>query len=602
MTDQKPTKDIKLKGIAVSPGIAIGKARLVDRSRQKIIYQYLINEKEIHNEVKRFTEALQATKEQIITFKNRMSDQVREHSFILDAYLMIVDDSMISQTTVNTILAEKINAEWALKKSVQKIRKFFQEIDDEYIRDRMNDVENVAERILRNLSGKEQDSLSEIEDRAIIVAHDLSPADTSQLDTAMVIGFITDVGGRTSHTAIMAQSLKIPAVVGLESVTRRVQDGDLLIVDGYNGEVIVSPDEATVTIYKEKQDYLEGYRTSILRLSHLPSETVDGYKLSVKANIEFLEEVVSAKDHGAEGIGLYRTEYHYMQSRGIPDEEELFDDYRQVAEIMAPAPVTIRTLDLGADKLLADHDLAREVNPALGLRAIRFCLKEPEIFKSQIRAILRASAFGRIQMMFPMISGLQELLDAKKMYQEVMNDLEREGIDFDRDMKIGIMIEVPSAVTIADILARHVDFFSIGTNDLIQYALAIDRVNEHVAYMYEPYHPAVIRMIIQTVKAAKDEGIEVALCGEMAGDPFSASILLGAGVDELSANAGAIPILKKIIRSISREEAVNDLKQIMKLTTAREVRKFATCKMERALPELKESDFYMKLSLNESVN
>lgn len=602
MTDRNSVKNKKLKGIAVSQGIIIGKARLVDRSRQKIIYQYLINEKEIHSEVERFKEALKATKEQIITFKNRMSDQIREHSFILDAHLMIVDDSMISDTTINTILAEKINAEWALKKSIQKIRKFFEEIDDEYIRDRMNDVENVAERILRNLSGKELDSLSEIDDRAVIVAHDLSPADTSQLNTAMVMGFITDMGGRTSHTAIMAQSLKIPAVVGLESVTGQVQDGDLLIVDGYSGEVIVCPDEETIRTYTEKQDHLERYRTSILRLSHLPSETIDGYRLVVKANIEFLEEVVSAKDHGAEGIGLYRTEYHYMQSRGIPDEEELFDDYRQVAEIMAPAPVTIRTLDLGADKLLPDHDLTREVNPALGLRAIRFCLKEPGIFKSQIRAILRASAFGRIQIMFPMISGLQELLDAKRIFYGVMTDLEREKIEFDRDMKIGIMIEVPSAVTVADILARHVDFFSIGTNDLIQYALAIDRVNEHVAYMYEPYHPAVLRMIMQTAKAAKDEGVEVALCGEMAGDPFSASILLGMGIDELSVNAGSIPLLKKIIRSISREEAVHDLKKIMRLTTAGEVRKFVTCKMERSLPELKETDFYMKLPLNGYIN
>ena len=602
MTGHNSGKNIKLQGIAVSPGIIIGKARLVDRSKQKIIYQYLINEKEIHNEVERFREALKATKEQIITLRDRMSDQIKEHSFILEAHLMIVDDSMVTDTTINTILEEKVNAEWALKKSVQKIRNFFEEIDDEYIRDRINDVENVAERILRNLAGKGQDSLSEIDDRVIIVAHDLSPADTSELNTAMVVGFITDVGGRTSHTAIMAQSLKIPAVVGLESVTNQVQDGDLLIVDGYNGEIVVSPDKDTIVVYEEKQDYLERYRSSIVRLSYLPSETIDGYRLAVKANIEFLEEVVSAKDHGAEGIGLYRTEYHYMRSRGIPEEEELFDDYRQVAEIMSPAPVTIRTLDLGADKFLSDHELAREVNPALGLRAIRFCLKETEIFKSQMRAILRASAFGRIQMMFPMISGLQELIEAKKILQVVMTDLEREKIAFDRNMKIGIMIEVPSAVTMADILARHVDFFSIGTNDLIQYALAIDRVNEHVAYMYEPYHPAVIRMITQTVKFAKDAGIEVALCGEMAGDPFCASLLLGMGIDELSVNTGTIPLLKRIIRSFSREDAVNDLKKIIELTTSRDVRKFIMDRMETSLPELLEKDYYLKLSQSNSFH
>ncbi len=602
MTDRKNRENIRLRGIAVSPGIIIGKARLVDRSKQKIIYQYLINEREIYKEVTRFREALHATKEQIVTLKNRMSDQIREHSFILDTHLMIVDDSMVSDTTINTILEEKINAEWALKKSVQKIRKLFEEIDYEYIRDRINDVENVAERILRNLSGREQDSLSEINERVIIVAHDLSPADTSELNTAMVLGFITDVGGRTSHTAIMAQSLKIPAVVGLESITSQVQDGDLLIVDGYNGEIILGPDEDTILAYEEKHDYHERYRSSILRLSHLPSETIDGHRLAIKANIEFLEEVVSAKDYGAEGIGLYRTEYHYLKSGVMPDEEDLFDDYRQVAEIMAPSPVTIRTLDLGGDKFMSGHELTREVNPALGLRAIRFCLKEPGIFKTQLRAILRASVHGQIQMMFPMISGLQELLDAKKILSEVMEELENKKVGYDRDIRVGIMIEVPSAVTMADILARHVDFFSIGTNDLIQYALAIDRVNEHVAYMYEPYHPAVIRMITQTVKSAKDEGIEVALCGEMAGDPFCAPLLLGIGIDELSVNAGAIPLLKKLIRSISRKDAVNDLREIMKLTTAKEVRKFIMQRVETLMPELKERDFYIKLSQSNSLS
>ena len=600
MTIHKTVENVKLQGIGVSAGIVIGKARLVDRSKRKIIYQYLINEKEINKEVERFKEALELTKEQIIALKNGMSDQIREHSFILDAHLMIVDDSMVSDTTINTILEERINAEWALKKSVQKIRQMFEEIDYEYIRDRINDVENVAERILRNLAGEEQDSLAHINERVIIVAHDLSPADTSELNTSMVIGFITDVGGRTSHTAIMAQALKIPAIVGLESATAQVQNGDLLIVDGYNGEIIINPDEETIIGYEEKQDYHERYRTSILKQSHLPSETLDGYRVAIKANIEFLEEVVSAKENGAEGIGLYRTEYHYLRSKRIPDEEELFDDYREVAEIMAPAAVTIRTLDLGGDKVLTDKELIRVANPALGLRAIRFCLKEPDIFRSQLRAILRASVFGEIQMMFPMISGLQELLETKGILNEVKNDLEKEQIPYDRNMKIGIMIEVPSAVTMADILAEHVDFFSIGTNDLIQYALAIDRVNEHVAYMYEPYHPAVIRMIAQTVKAAKNAGIHVALCGEMAGDPFSAPILLGMGIDELSVNTGAIPLLKKVIRSMSREDAVHDVKEIMKLSTAAEVRDFIMQRMEILMPGIKERDFYIKFSLSNS--
>lgn len=601
MTDQQVQKTKILQGIAVSPGIIIGKARFVDRSRQKIIYQYLIDEKQVSREVERFKDALETTKEQIISLKSKMNDQVKEHAFILDTHLMIVDDSMVSDSTTSTILEEKINAEWALRKSVQKIRKIFEKIDYEYIRDRINDVENVAERILRNLAGKEQDSLSEINERVIVVAHDLSPADTSELNTSMVMGFITDVGGRTSHTAIMAQALKIPAVVGLESVTHQVEDNFLLIVDGYKGEVIIGPDENTIVAYEEKRIRHEIYKSNILRLSHLPAETVDGHRITIKANIEFSEEVVAAKDHGSEGIGLYRTEFLYLRSKGVPDEEDLFEDYRGVAEESSPDPVTIRTLDLGGDKFSSDMKLTEEMNPALGLRAIRFCLKERDIFKSQLRAILRASKYGQIRMMFPMISGLQELLEAKEILGEVMDDLDRERVEYDRDMKIGVMIEVPSAVVVADILARHVDFFSIGTNDLIQYALAIDRVNEHVAFMYEPYHPAVIRMIQQSVNAARDAGIGVSLCGEMAGDPFCTSILLGAGIAELSMNTGGIPIMKEIIRSISMKEAEEDLKKILELTTAKEVRSFIEKKIRSLLPELREKDFFKEIALNSLV-
>ncbi len=586
MTESTQMENTLMKGIAVSSGIVIGKARLVDRSRQKIIYQYLINEKEINREVERFEEALELTKEQIINLKKGMSDSIREHSFILDTCLMIIDDNMIRETTIKTILEEKINAEWALKKSVQQIRQLFDDIDHEYIKSRIHDVESVTERILRNLSGKEQDSLSKINDRVIIIAHDLSPADTSELNTSMVMGFVTDVGGKTSHTAIMAQALKIPAVVGLETVTRNVQDGDLIIIDGYNGEIVVNPDDETIISYQEKELYYKNYISSILRSSHLPSETIDGHRISIMANIEFLEEVASAKENGAEGIGLYRTEYLYLRSGEIPPEDELFDDYRQVAEMMSPAPVTIRTLDIGGDKLMSFQDLSKEINPALGLRAIRFCLKEQGIFRSQLRAILRASLYGNIRIMFPMISGLKEFISAKKIMSDVMKDLEKERIDFDHGIKVGAMIEVPSAVMVADILAREADFFSIGTNDLIQYALAIDRGNEHVAYMYEPFHPAVLRMIIQTVRAAEEAGIEVAMCGEMAGDPYCASLLLGIGINELSLNIGNIPLLKKLIRSLSKKECEKELKFIMEMTTVDEIRKFIIDKTDLLIPEM----------------
>ena len=584
MTEQEATENIKLTGIAVSPGIVIGKARLVERSKQKIIYQYLINETEIHREVERFKKALELTKDQILALKKRMSDSIKEHSFIMDAHLMIVDDKMISDATIEIILEEKINAEWALKKSVQKIRKVFDQIDYEYIRDRINDVENVVERILRNLAGKEQESLSKINERVIIVAHDLTPGDTSELNTSMVKGFITDVGGKTSHTAIMAQSLKIPAVLGLEKATG-IEDGTLLIVDGYKGEVIINPDDDTIITYQEKIIYYDNYISSVLRLSHLPSETVDGYGLGVKANIEFLEEVVSAKDSGAEGIGLYRTEFLYLRNKGIPDEDELFEDYKQVAEIIAPAPVTIRTLDIGGDKILPYSRLSTEANPALGLRAIRFCLKEQDIFKSQLRAILRASIHGNIRIMFPMISGIQEFLDAKEILLQVMESLDKEKIPYDNNIKVGAMIEIPSAVMIADILAENADFFSIGTNDLIQYTLAIDRSNENVAYMYEPYHPAVIRMIMQVVKAAKNAGIEVSLCGEMASDPFCIPILLGIGINELSLTAAGIPLIKKLIRSLSKEEADKDLEEITRLKTSEEIKTFILKKTKYLVPD-----------------
>lgn len=576
----------KVKGIAVSPGIIIGKAHLIDRSRVKILYQYLISDQQVNQEVERFKEALNAAKDQIIHLKNRMPEQIKKHSFILDTHLMIMDDSMFFNATINAILSEKINAEWAVKKSVENVENLFSQIDDPYIKERIVDVQYVAERVLRNLAGKEQESLYEINERVIIVAHELSPADTSSINIAKVMGFITDVGGRTSHAAIIAQSLKIPAVVALETVTRQVQEGTLLIVDGNTGEVIIDPDDDLIILYQEKQLNQERFESSIIRLSHLPAETKDGHKIKVRANIEFLEEVTAAKDNGAEGIGLYRTEFHYLRSQGLPTEDDLFEDYKEVAEILAPNPVTIRTLDLGGDRFSSEVSWTKETNPALGLRAIRFCLKQPSMFKSQLRAILRASAFGDIQLMFPMISGLQELLDSRKILKEVMAELDQERTAYDRNIKVGVMIEVPSAVTVADILAKHADFFSIGTNDLIQYALAIDRVNEHVAFMYQPFHPAILRMILQVIKAAKQAGIPVALCGEMAGDPLFTSVLLAMGIDELSLNAGGIPMIKKMTRSLSLDKAKADLRKIMKLDTASQVKEFIVKKMKPLLDEL----------------
>jgi phosphotransferase system enzyme I (PtsI) len=584
MMDNHTGEQKRLRGIAVSPGIIIGKAHLVYRSKIKILYQYLIRDEQLNKEVKRFEKALSVTENQILNLKNRMPNQVKEHSFILDSCLMILKDSMITDSTIQRILNDKINAEWALQKSVEDISQVFDQIDDDYIKSRINDVENVTERVLRNLSGKAQESLAGVSERVIIVAHDLSPADMTELNIDKVMGFITNVGGKTSHTAIMAQALELPAVMGLESATDQVEDGDLLILDGNAGDVIINPDDIEINNYKKKQIQHEEYKSLIVKTSHLPATTLDGHRIVIKANVEFFEEVMSVRDYGGEGVGLFRTELLYLKSKGFPTEEELFEDYREVVETIAPDPVTIRTLDLGGDKFDSKLEISKETNPALGLRAIRLCLKETEMFKTQLRAILRASIYGEVQIMFPMISGLQEVLDAKKILGQAKEDLNHEKIEYDHEIKVGIMIEIPSAVTMAEVLAKHVDFFNIGTNDLIQYALAIDRINEHVAYMYQPFHPAILKMIQQVVNAARNAGINVSLCGEMAGDPLCVPILLSIGINELSMNARTIPIIKKIIRSISIEETCDDFENVTELSTAEEVREYVFDRMKSKVP------------------
>jgi phosphotransferase system enzyme I (PtsI) len=380
-------------------------------------------------------------------------------------------------------------------------------------------------------------------------------------------------------------------VVGLESATSLVKDGDLLIVDGNTGDVIINPEDNAIIQYQEKQLQHEQYKSTIARTSYLPAVTLDGHQISVKANIEFLEEVTAVKDFGGEGIGLYRTEYLYLKSRRLPEEEEMLEDYREVAELVYPHPVTIRTVDLAGEKLASNLEITKEINPALGLRAIRFCLREPDIFKVQLRAILRASAFGNVQVMFPMISGLQEVLDAKRILCEVKSELDQQKIKYDPHIKTGIMIEIPSAVMIAEVLASHVDFFSIGTNDLIQYGLAIDRGNEHLADMYQPFHPAILKMIQHVVDAAKGSGIGVSICGEMAGDPLCVSILLGLGIEDLSMNPRAVPLIKTIIRSISMEEARRDFENAIRGNTADEVRAYILDRMRSRVPELEEKGY-----------
>lgn len=565
------TENRRYQGTGASPGIVIGEARVADRTKV-VVVERSVPVDDIAGEIQRFHAALLRAKEDLLALKDQISrTQGTEHLYVIDTHLMILDDTMLTTETVTLIEREMINAEAALNKTLKKFTVFFEGIEDEYLRERGSDVETVVERVLRNMLGKRHDLLCEAEGRVVIVAHDLSPADILQFDKEKVIGFVTDLGGKTSHTAIVSRSLEIPAVVGLESITGEVSDGDSIIVDGAKGLVIVNPDEETFRDYLQQKQYYEYREKELLKLRDLPAETLDGQRMLLKGNVEFIEEVPSIKKHGGEGIGLFRTEMLFLGRSTIPDEEEQFRTYAEIARQMAPFPVTIRTLDVGGDKFVPELNLNDELNPALGLRAIRLSLRCPELFKTQLRAILRASFFGKVKVFFPMISGVAELRSAKAFLEESKEELRAASIPFDEDMEIGIMIETPSAVIIADLLASEVDFFSVGTNDLIQYSLAIDRTNEHLSDLYEPLHPAVLRSLKIVAEAAHGAGIYVSICGEMAAEPNYLPILLGLGFDELSMNAVSIPKVKKILRRCSRSDAEEMVKQALSFSTATEV-------------------------------
>jgi phosphotransferase system enzyme I (PtsI) len=564
-----------LKGIGVSPGVAIGKAFRVDRDRVSLVYYYLPSPAQTEKEKNRFDAAVDKAEADLKEIKSKIADEFPEHSFILDTHIYMLRDRMLYNETIRLIEEQGINAEWALRQAVENAQLIFEKIEDEYIRSRISDVDYVAERVLENLTGQNRRSVAGIKERVIIVAQDLSPADTLQLQVEKTLGFVTDMGGKTSHTAIITRSLDIPAVVGLENVYQAVRSGELMVVDGYAGKAIIDPDEELLNYYYERQYQLENYRKEVARCAELPAETEDGYTIKIQANIELLEEVVAVIDNGAEGVGLYRTEYLYLNLDNPPDEETLFWDYREVAEIIYPEMVTIRTLDLGADKVPSRMREWGETNPALGLRSIRLCLQEDELFRTQLRAILRVSGITKnVRIMFPMISGLGELHAAKDILNQVKQSLTQESIEVDPDLQVGIMIEVPSAVAVADLLANEVDFFSIGTNDLVQYALAIDRVNENVAHLYEPLHPAILRMVKQAADAGRFAGIPVSLCGELAAEPLYAPILLGFELDSLSMNPMAVPRVKKIIRNANLEESKEHLKEVLQLSTASKVNEY----------------------------
>jgi phosphotransferase system enzyme I (PtsI) len=560
-----------IHGIGASPGIVIGKAYMVERFKVRLPQKRILSE-QVKGEVERFLKAIQQSRDQLAEIKEKILDpEVRKHAFILDVHVMILNDQMLIQDTVDAIRKKKVNAEWALDLTVEKLDAAFKAIEDEYLRERRSDLHYVSARIFRNLLGKKHDDITKIKGKVVIVAHDLSPADTLQMNLKYVAGFITDIGGKVSHTAILSRSLGIPAVVGLEVATSLVNGGDLLVIDGETGEVAINPTEEVSQSFLERKRRVKTMEREILKYASLPAETRDGVRIRLQANIEMVEEIASAKTHGAEGIGLYRTEILYLNRKDLPTEEEHYQTYRRLAESIFPASATIRTLDIGGDKFLPDYSKSNEMNPAMGLRAIRFSIKETDIFKAQLRGILRASAHGKLRILFPMISGIEEIRQAKAILEEVKKGLAKARILFDRGIEIGAMIEIPSASVTVDLLSKEVDFFSIGTNDLIQYALAIDRINEHVSYLYEPLHPAILRIIRGVVQSAHQARIPVAICGEMAAEPAYALILLGLGLNEFSMNPVAIPKVKKILRMARFEETRSLVEELFQFPTASEI-------------------------------
>lgn len=565
-------KNHLLKGIGASPGIAIGKVFLIDRDHLELSHYNITTNEEIEKETERFKGAIAESRAQLLKVKkNSNKKKFKEAQYIIDTHVLLLQDKVLMENTIKAIKHEKIDAALALKKTIDGLRKHLANINDEYMQERTSDIDYIEQRILRNLAGIKSDIITASKEKIIIVANDLSPADTVNLNVNEVLGFTLDCGGRTSHTAIIARALKIPAVVGLKDITSRVKTGDTIIIDGIHGVVIINPTPDKFLQYNQQKSQYDEFEMGLLKYRDLPAETCDGFRIKLLANIEIMEELPSVIDYGAEGIGLYRTEFLFLNRKDLPSEKEQFEIYKKVTETISPNPVTIRTLDIGGDKFMSQIDFAEEINPVMGLRAIRFCLKEVAIFKTQLRAILRASAYGKVRILFPMISGIEEVWQTKKILDEVKKELNAEMKAFDPDIEIGIMVEVPSAGTIADLLAKEVNFFSIGTNDLIQYTLAIDRVNEQVSYLYEPLHPAVLRLIRNIINSAHSNGITVAMCGEMAGEPFYIPILLGLGIDELSMNVMALPRVKRILRSLYYKESKSITDDVFKLSTAREI-------------------------------
>lgn len=556
------SREIRINGVAASPGICIGKAYLVDTEGVDVVQKFNIPDDLMSQEVNRFKTAVNESRRELRAIINASKEELNGHGSILEAHELLLRDKMLYARTIETIQKEQVNAEWALKKVVAAVKQVFLEMEDQYLKERAEDVVQVSDRILHHLAGANSVNIAEINKRVILVAPDLSPAETSQINLERIKGFVTDVGARASHTGIIARTLQLPAVLGASAATRRIQNDDLIIVDGIDGIVVIHPEEETIIAYEEKGYNYETFHAGLLRQSSCEATTQDGIDIPVMGNIELFSEVVSAKDHGADGVGLYRTEFQFVGQNRFPTEEEMYAHYRDVVEVMTPKPVTIRTLDVNGDKVLSKNQRTVESNPALGLRGIRYCLARQGLFISQLKAILRAAAHGKVRILLPMISLPSEIDQTIKLLDQAARELAASGYNFQRDIEVGIMIEVPAAAIVADLFAPKVDFFSIGTNDLIQYTLAIDRGNSEVEHLFQPLHPAVLQMIRHVIQVGRKNKVKVYMCGEMAGELEYLPILLGLGLDELSMNPQAIPAVKCMIRGLTLKESQNFAKEI----------------------------------------
>ena len=551
-----PKGEKAFRGIAVSAGICRGKILVLHRARH-VVAKRDLPPNEIEAEVGRFEKALVQTRQQISEVQRRVVENMgTQEGDIFEAHLLMLEDRMLVDEVIRSIREQGANAEHAFHAVAERYAAALAAVDDEYLRERADDMRDLTARVLDNLLDvRDQFDLRHISEPCILVSHDLSASMTAQLDKKVVLGFVTDIGGKTSHTAIIARSLGIPAVVGLKTASEEFDTGDYALLDGYNGTVIVNPTDQTLFEYGQLSQLKASLEEKLQEIRGQPAVTLDGKRIHLSANIEDQNDIEAVQQHGAEGVGLFRTEFLFINRESAPGEEDQYQVYRRVAAALKPHPVIIRTLDLGGDKFASHLQLAQEMNPFLGWRAIRFCLAQPELFCAQLRAILRASVEGNVKMMYPMISGLDELNQAAALVEQCKAELRSKNIPFDENMDIGAMIEIPSAALIAETLARRVKFFSIGSNDLIQYTLAADRTNEKVSHLYEPTHPAILRLIKMTVDAAHKHGAWAGVCGEIAGDPTLAPLLIGLGVDELSAAPTVVPQVKYIVRRLRLTDA-----------------------------------------------